>query len=399
MSNSTAHSTPPLPNLVTQASRLCLPPLHSSPPPPPTDAEAIDLARTLVEIPSISGEESGVARAIAAWCAARDIPCEIDAVGNAVATFGPPGASRTVMLLGHMDTFPGMPPVRIEGGVLHGRGSVDAKGPLAAFLVAAARAQPRLGTRVIVVGAVEEECPTSRGARHITALHRPDACIIGEPSGTYGYTLGYKGRLVLSLRVERHGSHSAGPEASAADEALSWWSRVLGRVDVLNRDREAAHGRLGIFDRLQASVRSVGSDHDGITDAAMLHAGFRLPPWITPEALEGELPELPAGAALVVTGRERAIRVDRSSAAARALSVAIRAEGLVPKPLVKTGTSDMNVVGTAWSCPIVAYGPGDSALDHTPEEHLVLDEYLASIRVLTRALESGLLAAQADLAQ
>ena len=46
----------------------------------------------------------------------------------------------------------------------------------------------------------------------------------------------------------------------------------------------------------------------------------------------------------------------------------------------------MNVVGPRWNCPIVAYGPGDSALDHTPNEHLNLDEYGRAVRVLTQAL-------------
>jgi LysW-gamma-L-lysine carboxypeptidase len=52
----------------------------------------------------------------------------------------------------------------------------------------------------------------------------------------------------------------------------------------------------------------------------------------------------------------------------------------------KTGTSDMNVIGPRWQCPVVAYGPGDSALDHTPSEHLNLDEYARAVRVLTNAL-------------
>ena len=46
----------------------------------------------------------------------------------------------------------------------------------------------------------------------------------------------------------------------------------------------------------------------------------------------------------------------------------------------------MNVVGPVWNCPILAYGPGDSALDHTPEEHLDLDEYLSAIEVLAEVL-------------
>jgi LysW-gamma-L-lysine carboxypeptidase len=52
----------------------------------------------------------------------------------------------------------------------------------------------------------------------------------------------------------------------------------------------------------------------------------------------------------------------------------------------KTGTSDMNVVAPVWRCPIVAYGPGDAALDHTPDEHLRLPEYRSAISVLGRAL-------------
>jgi len=46
----------------------------------------------------------------------------------------------------------------------------------------------------------------------------------------------------------------------------------------------------------------------------------------------------------------------------------------------------MNVVGPIWRCPIIAYGPGDSTLDHTPHEHIDLAEFVRSIDVLTQAL-------------
>jgi len=55
---------------------------------------------------------------------------------------------------------------------------------------------------------------------------------------------------------------------------------------------------------------------------------------------------------------------------------------------MKTGTSDMNIAAPAWGCPILAYGPGDSALDHTPDEHIDLDEYLRAVRVLTGVIEA-----------
>jgi len=55
---------------------------------------------------------------------------------------------------------------------------------------------------------------------------------------------------------------------------------------------------------------------------------------------------------------------------------------------VKLGSSDMGVVGPVWRCPIVAYGPGDASLDHTPEERIALDEYLTAVRILAEVLVS-----------
>ena len=52
----------------------------------------------------------------------------------------------------------------------------------------------------------------------------------------------------------------------------------------------------------------------------------------------------------------------------------------------KTGTGDMNVLGNELKIPVVTYGPGDSRLDHTPNEHIDIQEYLDSIEVLRKAL-------------
>ncbi|WP_157463635.1 M20/M25/M40 family metallo-hydrolase, partial [Deinococcus pimensis] len=68
------------------------------------------------------------------------------------------------------------------------------------------------------------------------------------------------------------------------------------------------------------------------------------------------------------------------------LRVAIREAGGTPVFKVKTGTSDMNVVAPHWQVPTVAYGPGDSRLDHTPEEHLDLAEYREAVAILRSAL-------------
>ena len=67
---------------------------------------------------------------------------------------------------------------------------------------------------------------------------------------------------------------------------------------------------------------------------------------------------------------------------------AIRAAGGEPRFTLKLGTSDMTIVGPAWHCPIVTYGPGDASLDHTPEERINLADYGRAIRVLRDVLVS-----------
>jgi [amino group carrier protein]-lysine/ornithine hydrolase len=72
----------------------------------------------------------------------------------------------------------------------------------------------------------------------------------------------------------------------------------------------------------------------------------------------------------------------------RAFLASIRAAGGQPRFVVKTGTADMNVVAPHWpETSIVAYGPGDSSLDHTPEERIDLAGYEQAIRVLQGVLE------------
>src|ERR1044071_7462325 len=91
----------------------------------------------------------------------------IDAAGNAVGVMGQ--GPKQVVLLGHIDTAPGEIPVRRDGmapyEVLYGRGSVDAKGPLACFVDAVAQVGTIEGWQLVVIGAVEEE-RDSEGARY-----------------------------------------------------------------------------------------------------------------------------------------------------------------------------------------------------------------------------------------
>ena len=123
--------------------------------------------------------------------------------------------------------------------------------------------------------------------------------------------------------------------------------------------------------------------------------GFRLPVGLEPGAVEqqlrGVVNSLPVETStqLHFSGAEPAYKGDKSNPLVRALLRAIRSTGGEPHFVVKTGTADMNVVAPHWpNTPIVAYGPGDSSLDHTPNEHIDLNEYLKAIEILVAVLKN-----------
>ena len=269
-------------------------------------------------------------------------------------------------------------------GFLHGRGAVDAKGPFATFVMAVAKCEPGPGVRLHVIGAVEEESATSKGARAVVDTLRPELCLIGEPSGADALTLGYKGRVLVDVTFAQDGGHSAGPIGSVGERACAFWVCVQDHAAEFNRDLPA------LFDQLMPSLRSIRTDSDGLTDSAHLAMAFRLPPDFDVQALEVFLRALDTEAQCRVFGEEPAWSNGRTSVWPRAFTKVWRKHGQVPRFKKKTGTSDMNVLGPQWNCPIAAYGPGDSTLDHTPQERLDLGEYQQAIDTLGQVLvEAG----------
>lgn len=348
-----------------------------------SDADAVQLLFGAVATPSLSGDESAVAHYLTRAISGSAREQFVDAAGNAVAVWG--AGPLKVTFLGHIDTVPGAIAVRIEDCELHGRGVVDAKGSLCAALAAATRAPDSVWEQLTltVIGAVEEEAPSSRGARHAVAAYpAPDLLVVGEPSGWERYTLGYKGRLGVTIGARRSGAHSAREDASAAEVAVDAYSALRAWV------RDDNEGIDGLFERLQVTLLGVESGSDGLEEWCRAKASLRVPPRWDAGALRQALADigLPDGVELEFTEGLDAQRASNHSALARAFRVAIRAADGSPTPSLKTGTSDMNVVAPYWNVPMVAYGPGDSSLDHTPEERLPLGEYLLAVDVLGSVL-------------
>ena len=199
----------------------------------------------LVEHYSPSGQERGAVE----WLVERMKSLGfdkafVDGAGNAVGVMG--NGPKQVVLLGHIDTVPGEIPVRVEPApgipasttYLYGRGSVDAKGPLACFVDAVAQVGAVDGWQFVVIGAVDEE-RDSLGARFVVDQYKPDFAIIGEPNHWDRIALGYKGSAWANVTVRREQSHTASGEQTAAEAAVEAWLAVKLMQIRSTRERNA----------------------------------------------------------------------------------------------------------------------------------------------------------------
>ncbi|MCX8204794.1 MAG: M20/M25/M40 family metallo-hydrolase [Candidatus Nezhaarchaeota archaeon] len=353
---------------------------------------ALSLLKSMVSIYSPTGSEERLASFLKEELARLGFKAHVDAVGNVVAELG---QGPAVLLCGHMDTVEGRLPVKVVDGRLYGRGAVDAKGPLASMIVASklyASNSPRLK---LVLACVVDEEGYGEGIKHlVNTLEQPQYAFFGEPSDTYGVTVGYRGSLLAQLFFKTKKGHlaSQGLFTNALELAVDAWGRLKEETSKRSRPESRFYSLEASLIKL-ASPRTLGV----VPFRATALVNLRTPPSVTCRDV-AELLEQVVGSLLSsregVEGGVRVIdcveafREPYTSPPVRALQRAIIKQlGRKPKLLLKTGTGDVNVAKRSWPIPMAVYGPGDSRLDHTDEENIVLQDYLDSIRVCAEALK------------
>jgi [amino group carrier protein]-lysine/ornithine hydrolase len=327
----------------------------------------------LVRRYSPSGREAAAVREFVRIAQRLGYAARIDRAGNGVARRGS-GRPR-IVYLGHIDTVEGRTPVRRRGDVLSGRGTVDAKAPLVAALLAGSKADGPGEYRVIA--AVGEETD-SRGARHLLTGPRPDLLLAGEPSGWDGVTIGYKGMLRIDATFRGERTHYSSPYLTAMDRSIQW-------VELVRRFVSERRGPTP-FQSLTMKVIGLSSSNDGGRETARVALDLRLPPGTSTREVFRTLPGGQRGDTIDATIGIEPVEVDRSNPVVGALVAGIRALHGRPTLWRKGGTSDLNLAVGAWGIPAAAYGPGDARLDHTDRERISRRELDRSVEVLRRAI-------------
>ena len=355
--------------------------------------KAVQLLTNLLGIYSPSGKEEAIADFLVEKMKQLGFSVMKDGIGNVIGEIGK--GEATILLCGHMDTVAGHIPLRVENDRIYARGAVDAKGPLAAMVTAAAMvAQESLFNAKIVVASVVEEEATSRGVKYLIKHGiSADYAIFGEPSGVGNITIGYKGNLHLKITCKTETGHSSTPwlYENALEKAFELWHIIQNSFPPVETQKSPFYAVTTCLTKM-----SGGTANSVIPFESEIHIDLRIPPHRTSaqvfnetrkviEKYEAENPKVLVK--VEIEDSNEPFEVNKSSPLVKALSASIRKVMNTPAKLLrKTGTGDMNILGRAMNAPIVTYGPGDSHLDHTKDEHIIISEYLASIEVYKKTL-------------
>ena len=330
-------------------------------------SSAPDLTAAIVDIESVSGNETALADAVEAALAA--LPhLEITRDADAVVARTNLGRARRVVIAGHLDTVPvnANLPSRLVDGALWGRGTVDMKGGCAVMLkLAADVTEP--GVDVTWVFYDHEEVASSLNGLGRLARTRPELleahfAVLCEPSNGE-VEGGCNGTLRVDVRTTGRRAHSA--RAWMGENAIHAAAPILQRL-VEYTPREAEVDGLVYREGLNAVGIRGGVAGNVIPDACVVTVNFRFAPDRSPDEAEAHVREVLAGYDVRVVDVAGGARpgLDRP-ALASFVAALTAASGRVPE--AKVGWTDVARFGEL-GIPAVNFGPGDPLLAHADDE-------------------------------
>ena len=370
---------------------------------PERKQQIVDIARDLVRVKSLAGQEAGVAQVVIdAMRAVGYDDVRVDGLGNVIGTLTPgPSPSKGeggILFDSHIDTveaagrwtkdpFGG----EVSAGKLWGRGASDMKGALAACLCGAAyaRADGRLKHTVWVSASVSEEQIEGLALADVLADYRPSRVVICE-STQLKLSIGGRGRAEVFLTVDGVPAHASTPHLGV--NALKQAARLILALNEWTPPHDPVLG-VGIFEPTEIisspypSV-SVLPDRCRIRCDRRLLAGETERDVLDPingvieslRARDGSFnarAEIDTETITTYTGAQRtglkfqpAWKMDPDSAFVRAARAALGEPALSTYSFCTNAARSAGMLGI----PTIGYGPGREAYAHIADEFCELDQ-------------------------
>ena len=374
------------------------------------EAHAGALLGSLVAIPSVNpafrqpGDDAGwfneaaLGLFVADWLRRAGLDVEIDEVEpgrpNVIARLRGKGGGPAMLWEGHLDTVqvtgmaaPFAP--RIDNGRLYGRGAVDDKGCLAAFMLALrelARDPPR--GDVTFLAAMDEEYGFA-GIRHHLARGGSYAMgIAGEPTDLR-IVRACKGCVRWHVDLSGRAVHNAKPHEGV--DALGLATRLLARFEDEMTRRVTMHPLLGRATLVCTGLQA-GEGPNTVPSRAMLRFDYRYLPreagievWRHFKSLAESFVAATTGASVTVHAPfidSSAMDVPEDAAIVALLGDVCCDYGVDPAPMGVPYGSDATKMVDIGGIPTVVFGPGSIDQAHSINEFVVIADVAKAARML-----------------
>lgn len=364
----------------------------------PGATDPVALTAALIRCPSVTPDEAGALALLADLLAGAGFACHrVDRAGtpNLFARWGARGHPRTFGFNGHTDVVPPGDPAawstdpfgaEVRGGRMLGRGAVDMKSGVAAFVAAAVdfvRETPPDGALILAITGDEEG-----GALHGTTAildwmaaegEAMSVCLVGEPTcpETFGemMKIGRRGSMSAFFTATGVQGHTAYPHR--AKNPVPVLARLIDRLDAAVLDRGTAH-----FDPSTLAVTTFDTGNlatNVIPGACRATVNIRFNDAHTPDSLTdwlaAQAAEVSAGTGVTIA---MSVKVTGTSfltppgPLTDLVAGAVAAEaGVTPVFSTSGGTSDARFVMA--HCPVVEFGLVGKSM-HQVDEYVEIDQ-------------------------
>lgn len=324
------------------------------------------LLEFLVSVPSVSGSEQQLVDQLSRHLSEQGF--RVQREGDSLWFTIGDGAGPHLLMLSHIDTVPpsegwNSDPLKplLADGKLTGLGANDAKGCVAAMILAAREFQhERLDGRVTLAFVAQEETGGD-GIRAIKPkLGAINAAVVGEPTSLEICTAQ---RGMLILRCVAHGEAAHAAHAHLGENAVHKAARDVARLAEMQFE---PHGRLGVA-RPQVTQISGGRARNQVPDRCEFFVDLRTTPNLDHSEVVAAIDAALESEVVVHSQRYEPVATEES-------------EPIVQAALAATGASETvgSVTTSDWAflkgTPAVKAGPGDTRRSHRPNEFLMLSE-------------------------
>jgi acetylornithine deacetylase len=348
------------------------------------------LLELLVDVPSVSGNEYALADLLVRTLSADGFPVQRE--GDSIwFTLG--RAERPhLLLLSHIDTVPpsegwsGDPfQLRADGDKLIGLGANDAKGSVAAMILAARELRDDELGGAVTFAFVEEEERGGDGIRAIKPkLADIDAVIVGEPTGLKVCTAQ---RGMLILRCTAHGEAAHVAHAHLGKNAIHRAARDIGRLAAMSFE---PHELLGTTTAQVVEITG-GKARNQVPDRCEFFVDLRTTPNLDHAAVAAQIGAALESEVAVHSERYLPVATDESQPIVRAALAAAGARAGIGS----VTTSDWAFLK---GIPAVKVGPGDTQRSHRPNEYLRVAELEAGVAFYRHCVRTYFQLATAEVA-